>query len=46
MQKLHNRTGGRYTDQQIHQAPHARVRSRDIARNGRPYRSQLKSLNS
>lgn len=40
MQKLRKHTRGRYTDRQIREALHALVRSGDVARDGRRYRSQ------
>jgi len=40
MQKIRNRTQGRYSDNEIRKALRALVRSRDIARDGRRYRSQ------
>ena len=40
MQKIRKRTRGRYSDHEIRRALHALVRSGDITREGRRYRSQ------
>lgn len=40
MQKIRKRTRGRYSDNEIRKALRALIRSSDILRNGRQYRSQ------
>ena len=42
-QKIRKRTRGRYSDAEIRKARHALVRSGDVARDGRRYRSQRRS---